>query len=93
MSRNLSKLPFEIEKSVEESTSLRKDLEQLKQEQEKKKEDYDRQGRIVEFLKEIFYMEAKQELVIFDVEVEERTEKWMHNYLTEFTKYIGKSLR
>ena len=50
MSRNLSKLPFEIEKSVEESTSLRKDLEQLKQEQEKKKEDYDRQGRIVEFL-------------------------------------------
>lgn len=37
MSRNLSKLPFEIEKSVEESTSLRKDLEQLKQEQEKKK--------------------------------------------------------
>lgn len=36
MSRNLSKLPFEIEKSVEESTSLRKDLEQLKQEQEKK---------------------------------------------------------
>ena len=44
MSRNLSKLPFEIEKSVEESTSLRKDLEQLKQEQEKKKEDYDRQG-------------------------------------------------
>ena len=77
MSRNLSKLPFEIEKSVEESTSLRKDLEQLKQEQEKKKEDYDRQGRIVEFLKEIFYMEAKQELVIFDVEVEERTEKWM----------------
>lgn len=45
----LSKLSFEIEKSVEESTSLRKDLEQLKQEQEKKKEDYDRQGRIVEF--------------------------------------------
>ena len=77
MSRKLSKLPFEIEKSVEESTSLRKDLEQLKQEQEKKKEDYDRQGRIVEFLKEIFYMEAKQELVIFDVEPEERTEKWM----------------
>ena len=73
----LSKLPFEIEKSVEESTSLRKDLEQLKQEQEKKKEDYDRQGRIVEFLKEIFYMEAKQELVIFDVEPEGRTEKWM----------------
>ena len=60
MSRNLSKLPFEIEKSVEESTSLRKDLEQLKQEQEKKKEDYDRQGRIVEFLKEIFYMEWQQ---------------------------------
>ena len=65
MSRNLSKLPFEIEKSVEESTSLRKDLEQLKQEQEKKKEDYDRQGRIVEFLKEIFLKLAYKKIFTY----------------------------
>ena len=38
-------------------------------------------------------MEAKQELVIFDVEPEERTENGCNNDLTEFAKYIGKSLR